>query len=581
MTQTSQETKKDCGSWKPIRLRAPKADGETLISPEINQVGKLLQENQSIFQNAKSQLSNRTLQELRTHTRKEAIAAGFQYTNSLWKLAHPNDDSKGFLPDTFNAENPSLEMIQEFAESTPLIMTGHQPEMYHPGVWLKNFAISDMANQWEGLSMNLIVDNDTIKHSSISVPAGSLQNPSVDKISLGGLSVQLPWEEATVNDEDSFQKFGTRISSAMENWGIIPVIHKFWPMVSKATKSTKKFVDLLTVGRKQVEWQWGVKNLELPISKMCELKSFDCFMHHILSNLDSFVKTHNEILKQYRELNRIHSQSHPVPELKINDDWLESPFWVWKEGETIRNPLFVKTTGEGMELSNGQESVGTIPIDCEISCQTVLDRYDSLRKAGWKIRTRALTTTLFTRLLLCDLFIHGIGGAKYDEMADQILCEFFDVKPPNFVVATGTQHLPLGQEIEATPKSLRKLKAKLRDVKFNPERHFEGNSTAAIYKLISAKEKLVEESDSRDRSGTKKVRQSRAAENKARHEMINMIREQLVLKAKPVIQEIEAEIEKQSKAIETARILNSRERSFCLFPEEKLQSFFTSIKTSL
>ena len=33
-----------------------------------------------------------------------------------------------------------------------------------------------------------------------------------------------------------------------------------------------------------------------------------------------------------------------------------------------------------------------------------------------RLRTRALTTTLFSRFLLGDLFIHGIGGSKYDEL---------------------------------------------------------------------------------------------------------------------------------------------------------------------
>ena len=39
---------------------------------------------------------------------------------------------------------------------------------------------------------------------------------------------------------------------------------------------------------------------------------------------------------------------------------------------------------------------------------------ECLRESGVKIRPRAILTTLYSRLFLSDLFIHGIGGAKYD-----------------------------------------------------------------------------------------------------------------------------------------------------------------------
>ena len=49
---------------------------------------------------------------------------------------------------------------------------------------------------------------------------------------------------------------------------------------------------------------------------------------------------------------------------------------------------------------------------------------------GVRLRTRALTTTMFARYLLGDLFIHGIGGAKYDELGDEIARGFFGIEPP-------------------------------------------------------------------------------------------------------------------------------------------------------
>ena len=39
----------------------------------------------------------------------------------------------------------------------------------------------------------------------------------------------------------------------------------------------------------------------------------------------------------------------------------------------------------------------------------------------------------FSRFMLGDLFIHGIGGAKYDELGDEIARRFFGIEPPGFL----------------------------------------------------------------------------------------------------------------------------------------------------
>ena len=54
--------------------------------------------------------------------------------------------------------------------------------------------------------------------------------------------------------------------------------------------------------------------------------------------------------------------------------------------------------------------------------------------AGVRIRPRALTLTLWARLCLSDLFIHGIGGAKYDRITDQLIRCYFGIEPPELFV---------------------------------------------------------------------------------------------------------------------------------------------------
>ena len=70
-------------------------------------------------------------------------------------------------------------------------------------------------------------------------------------------------------------------------------------------------------------------------------------------------------------------------------------------------------------------------------------RLDGAGAAGLKVRSRALTNTLFARLFLSDLFIHGIGGGKYDELTDDIIRRFYECEPPDFLVLSATRLLPL------------------------------------------------------------------------------------------------------------------------------------------
>ncbi|HQY89846.1 MAG TPA: hypothetical protein PK402_14425, partial [Tepidisphaeraceae bacterium] len=55
---------------------------------------------------------------------------------------------------------------------------------------------------------------------------------------------------------------------------------------------------------------------------------------------------------------------------------------------------------------------------------------------------RALMLTIFLRLLLADVFVHGIGGGRYDQVADRLIKNYFHIEPPGFAVTTATLFWP-------------------------------------------------------------------------------------------------------------------------------------------
>src|SRR5262249_14513207 len=109
-------------------------------------------------------------------------------------------------------------------------------------------------------------------------------------------------------------------------------------------------------------------------------------------------------------------------------------------------------------------------------------------RSGFKVRPRALTNTLFARLFLCDLFVHGIGGGKYDELTDEIMHRFYGIEPPEFLVFSATLLLPF-QHYSANLDRCRRLAHEGRDLHWNPQRHISLDSAAA--KLVFQKNAYI------------------------------------------------------------------------------------------
>ena len=114
-----------------------------------------------------------------------------------------------------------------------------------------------------------------------------------------------------------------------------------------------------------------------------------------------------------------------------------------------------------------------------------------LPRQGIRLRTRALTTTLFSRYILGDLFVHGIGGAKYDELGDELARGFFGIEPPTFLTLSLTQWLDVPDD-PATADQARAVERTIRDLDFNPDRHLGDPRPAAARAAVEAKWVAIE-----------------------------------------------------------------------------------------
>lgn len=542
-------------AWERTRIRVPRENGTFLIQPEPAAIVRhieQLNEHSELPGEAECCILDCALPDFRASARSEIIAAASQWTSELLGQ---------------NVGVPA---------TSPLIMTGHQPELFHPGVFAKNFATAQLASRG-GVGLNLVVDNDLMTSTRIRVPVGDRENPSLSAIEFDASRSPLPWEEARVADMNLLESFANRITEAMRPWNIDPVLSDFWPNVVDKAKErlaqcqAASLAECLTVGRVSLECELGLRNLELPISQLCETNAFRSFAVHILLRADQFREIYNQVLGEYRQVNRIRSSSHPVPELEVKNGWCETPFWIWKADSPSRGRLFVRQTSETLELANVPESssiIHSLSLGNGSPSDKAAAALKQMSDAGLRLRTRALTTTLFSRLCLCDVFVHGIGGAKYDAMTDRIASRFFGVKLPDYLTLSATTWLPLGEPHSATSSDISRLQQMLRELQQNPQRFLGRDLPADIQSLISEKTKLIEEQNSALASTPDSISSPGGHERYRRFPEINR---ELAEQTVPQQQLIRDELAMLEQGLRTNQILTSREFSFCLYPTDRIQ----------
>jgi hypothetical protein len=302
--------------------------------------------------------------------------------------------------------------------------------------------------------------------------------------------------------------------------------------------------------------------LEAPQSWVFSGQAFQWFAAHLLARLPMFRSVYNEAIRQYRQQRHIRSRSHPAPELTRQPPWLEAPFWVFSADAPQRRRLFAQQLSDEILLSDGASWQAALPLHAEGDAAVAVERLIDLGRRGVRIRPRALITTLWARLALGDLFIHGIGGAKYDAVTDVLIERFFGLPPPGFLVVSATLHLPIPRQ-GVTPAQVRAVRDQLRAMTYHPERFLDGPEAA---ELAAAKRRWIETPPARDdsRQRCRAIRQINAAQQPRLEDRRHALRERE---------------EELSRRLAAESVLASRDYAYCLYPESTLREFLLGAKS--
>ncbi len=504
-----------------VRLRAPVRHGEALFRPRVDShvlFEKNLRQTASI---------GGELAAIRKLARAEIVAAAWDYSQSY-------SDAPG-----------------SGVDDTRIVMSGHQPTLFHPGVWLKNFSLANVAAKADAIAINLVVDNDLCQSAALNLPVVSKNQVGLERISFDRPDVEMPFELRTIQDRELFRSFGESVARKIKPVVLEPLIDRLWPKVIEASVGVGGLGAAIAAGRHLLEQEHGLRTLELPISRMAGFTSFARFFAMISTQAIGFADTYNEALFEYREMHGIRSSSHPVPVLVRKDDWQEIPFWCWTAESQRRGRVFARCFGDVVELWDLERWNVKVPLsDLQSGSLAAV-------VPGVSIRPRALMTTMFSRLLGCDLFIHGIGGSKYDQVTERIVQKFFGVSLPTHLTCTATMQLPFSLQA-TTREDVVVLEQQLREMKFHPEK-FLGEEAKG---LKVAKQVLLAEMPE---GGRKKWHDEMERANREMGALLVEERRGLVNRLKDA-----------KSALPSGRLIGSREYAFPLFPESLVEALVLS-----
>lgn len=511
--------------------RVPRDHGQALVHPPRDLITGLLADNLRLApESSDYEVQGWSLEELRHRARRDLLEDARNYTSAY--------------RDVPLAADPQ----------SPILLAGHQPQLFHAGVWFKNFAISQLAARHGAHAVNLLIDNDIHRISSLRVPCNTASGPSIQTMLFDRAAKAIPYEERQILDRSAYATFGDRVQRSLEGLVPDPLIRQLWPLAQQAAQRSNNLGRCLAEARHSLEARYGQQTVELPFSRICDTPWFARFACHLLAHLPRLQDVYNTSLAEYRRANRIRSRAHPVPDLAADSRWLEAPFWIWTADAPHRQRMFVRACGDGLEISDLRQIRFSLDVASDRSADSAVEQWLGQAARGVRLRPRALITTMYARLVLGDLFLHGIGGGKYDQLTDLIIRRFFELQPPHYLMISATALL-FEDHTAGLRDRMHDLRQRSRELRYHPEKY--ATPSEEVARLTQEKFAHIGASASDGQGRVRHLAIERV--NAALQQHLTMSPQQTLL-----------EWEHCSTDLRRQSALASREFSFCLFSERML-----------
>lgn len=463
---------------------------------------QLLEPPLSAWPSVRCVLHNERLQTLREAARQRLVDAAVGYRAMLVEI--------GRAAGLFAADDPA---ISGDPTSQPLIMTGHQPVIFHSGLTFKYQTTEAFALEHNALAVAVVIDTDEGDAGAFSFPStdaifqlmvDQATDPSTNTTSnlmstaTGSFSVAASLLGASRRkSSDLVLAEASRVLAALQNCGCHAEAESFQKIAEQyASLPTDSMMEANLI----VRWNAGIagKTPEIPLSTICSFPEVLQFFAELLARPFEFARCYNDTLVAFRTDQKIRNVANPFPNLGIEESRCELPFWLIDPAKGTREIVSIRKQGFERFLEAGGEDVTEILPGNEGASLF------SLLVGGKQLIPRGGLITATLRILFSDLFVHGTGGGRYDVFTSQFIRAWWKVEPTPFAVASASRYL-FDQERRQLSR-LQEISDNIRDYQFNPQRSlgtgvFSSDTENALRAALAEKELAVKELRSVRESG--------------------------------------------------------------------------------
>ncbi|MBL8816430.1 MAG: hypothetical protein JNL58_10405 [Planctomyces sp.] len=432
---------------------------------------------------------------LRADARRSMLDAAREYTLGL-------ADTSGLEVNPREADSSQIQDID--AERQRVIMTGHQPVIFHPGLAYKYRVTEQAAMAGGAVAIAVVIDTDEGR-------SGAFSYPELDRLVTEAHAIpHLVSQTRTLSRESTSSSAGLyanewladasilsgveeNVCRALQDCGLSECESRFRTVIGDYRRIADRGPCQMSRANIAVRRAAGIgrRMFEIPFSELCRQRAVMVLIADVLNRCDEYLTVHNSAIERFRAVEGIRNAANPFPNLGGGEGRIELPLWLidWRN-EGSRRPVYATRHADQILLETDSEVVCECrrPVDVDELLNNIPDESQLIPRG-------ALITGIM-RTLFADLFVHGTGGGKYDRFTDELIRDWWGVEPTPIAVASTTMRLFEGPRNEVA--RLTTIEQQQRDLMYNPQRSF-GKSIfsqqleTVLQKLVAEKNQLSEQ----------------------------------------------------------------------------------------
>lgn len=300
------------------------------------------------------------------------------------------------------------------ATDRPVIATGHQTLLWHPGILAKYLVLHHASVATDCAMANLIVDQHVDRFGEFDVPIqqndGTLATRRIEltpprpDVPMG---LQEPFDPPETPGHWPFALDSVRL-------GVDRIISSV-----RAHRSKPNAALQMAAALDELMSRWVPSVPNVTATDLGETTLAREMLARMVNDPHAMAAAYNRAVAAVPEAG--------IPPLLVRDDYVEVPLWrIRPDGRRMR------------AYDNDVQQWLDAPGDA-----------GRLASEGrMRLLPRALFMTALVRLGMCDLFIHGTGGTKYDRAMEQWMRRWLGIEVAPSAVVSATLRLPLGRGVE-------------------------------------------------------------------------------------------------------------------------------------